>query len=328
MERINRQNSEIYEAIGSALDSLSTEKTYECLSQESVADLPMPSTDKLREIVRLCREVTFPGFFAKQPVRQSSLRHYLGMCIEELGHKLNAEIYACLCQGLCQGLCREICQGSQKYKDAIAHTSGPVVQQTLKLRAETFTADFIRWLKDLRRLMNADVEAIQEGDPAAKSKTEIIMAYPAVRAISSYRIAHKLHELDIPLIPRVITEMAHSETGIDINPEAVIGERFSIDHGTGVVIGATCVIGNNVKIYQGVTLGAKCPTSTDKTSGDYKTCQGRRHPQIEDNVVIYSQATILGPVTIGHDSVIGGNVWITHDVEPNSRIAQREYTEE
>lgn len=168
-------------------------------------------------------------------------------------------------------------------------------------------------------MLVTDVEAAYLGDPATFDRSEVIFCYPAIRAISNYRIAHRLLELGVPLIPRIIGEMAHSETGIDIHPKAQIGEFFTIDHGTGVVIGSTSIIGNNVKLYQGVTLGAKS-FPLDEQGNPIKGIP--RHPIVEDNVIIYAQATILGRVRIGKNSVIGGNVWVTSDVPPGSRILQ------
>mgnify|MGYP001518238217 CR=1 FL=1 len=157
------------------------------------------------------------------------------------------------------------------------------------------------------------------GDPAAESYGEVIFCYPAIKAISNYRIAHELLELGVPLIPRIITEMAHSETGIDIHPAAKIGTHFTIDHGTGVVIGATSIIGNNVKLYQGVTLGAK----SFPLDADGKPIKGiPRHPILEDNVIVYSNATILGRITIGSDATVGGNIWVTENVPAGARIVQ------
>ena len=166
---------------------------------------------------------------------------------------------------------------------------------------------------------DADVEAAYNGDPAAESYGEVIFCYPAIKAISNYRIAHELLELGVPLIPRIITEMAHSETGIDIHPAAKIGSHFTIDHGTGVVIGATSIIGNNVKLYQGVTLGAK----SFPLDADGKPIKGiPRHPILEDNVIVYSNATILGRITIGRDATVGGNIWVTENVPAGARIVQ------
>ena len=177
---------------------------------------------------------------------------------------------------------------------------------------------FIRRLPAVRTLLAEDVEAAYEGDPAAKSYALIVVTYPALHAIATYRIAHELHQLGVPLVPRIISEHAHARTGIDINPGAQIGRRFFIDHGTGVVIGETCDIGDNVVIYQGVTLGAIAPRAGQVLRGV------KRHPTIEDSVTIYAGATILGGDTvIGHGSVIGGNTWIVKSVEPGSKIFGR-----
>lgn len=172
---------------------------------------------------------------------------------------------------------------------------------------------FFENLPLIHRKLTQDIEAMYAGDPAAKSQSEIVRTYPGFYAVASYRIAHELHKLGIQIIPRIITEHAHSKTGIDIHPGASIGEHFCIDHGTGVVIGETTIIGNHVKIYQGVTLGA--------LSVDKKDAEKKRHPTIEDNVVVYAGATILGgETTIGHDSIIGGNVWITKSIAPFTKI--------
>ncbi|MDL2211245.1 serine acetyltransferase, partial [Bacteroides sp. OttesenSCG-928-M17] len=173
---------------------------------------------------------------------------------------------------------------------------------------------------ELRRLLATDVEAAYNGDPAAQSYGEVICCYPSIRAISNYRIAHELQTLGVPLIPRIITEMAHSETGIDIHPGAKIGAYFAIDHGTGVVIGATTIIGKNVKLYQGVTLGAK----SFPLDEEGKPIKGIiRHPIIEDDVIIYSNATILGRIVIGQGATIGGNIWVTENVPAGERIVQK-----
>ncbi len=195
----------------------------------------------------------------------------------------------------------------------------------LRLKAlpvdEAIADEFIASLPELQRLLATDVQAHYNNDPAAHSLEEVILCYPGLKAIMHYRIAHRLVQLGVPLIPRMITEQAHAMTGIDINPEAQIGESFAIDHGTGVVIGATCVIGNNVTIYQGVTLGARnFPKNSDGT-----LVKGTaRHPMLGDGVIVYANATLLGRITIGEKSVIGGNVWLTHDVPAGSTIVQRE----
>jgi len=186
-------------------------------------------------------------------------------------------------------------------------------------KAKEIAAEFIEYLPEIRRKLVADVNATYLNDPAARNLGEVIFCYPGIRAMTNYRMAHKLLELQVPLIPRYISEMAHSETGIDIHPRAKIGESFTIDHGTGVVIGSTSIIGNNVKIYQGVTLGAK----SFPLDSDGNPIKGiPRHPIVEDNVVIYSGATILGRITIGKNSVIGGNVWVTSNIPPHSKLVQ------
>jgi serine O-acetyltransferase len=185
--------------------------------------------------------------------------------------------------------------------------------------AQGLASDFISFLPEIRRVLITDVEAAYLGDPAANSRNEVIYCYPAIRAIINHRAGHQLLKLGVPLIPRIISEMGHSETGIDIHPGAEIGESFTIDHGTGVVIGSTCIIGNNVKLYQGVTLGAK----SFPLDADGNPIKGiPRHPIVEDNVIIYAQATILGRIRIGANSVIGGNVWVTKSLPPGTKLVQ------
>ena len=185
--------------------------------------------------------------------------------------------------------------------------------------ARQVAADFLAALPEVKRLVETDVQAAYEGDPAATSPMEVVMAYPGLYAVTIHRLAHVLYLLKVPILPRIMSEIAHSKTGIDIHPGATIGERFFIDHGTGVVVGETCVIGRNVKLYQGVTLGAK---SFDKDPVTGALVKGiKRHPNVEDNVVIYAGATILGgDTTIGHDSEIGGSVWLISSVPPHSRV--------
>ena len=184
--------------------------------------------------------------------------------------------------------------------------------------AKEIVDDFVAALPEVRRLVETDVQAAYDGDPAATSRMEVVMAYPGLYAVTIHRLAHVLYKLKVPIIPRVMSELAHSKTGIDIHPGATIGERFFIDHGTGVVIGETTVIGRNVRLYQGVTLGG---LSFDKDANGALVKGLKRHPNIEDNVVIYANATILGgDTTIGHDSEIGGNVWIKESVPPYSRV--------
>ena len=185
--------------------------------------------------------------------------------------------------------------------------------------AKAIVAAFMARFPEVKRLVETDVQAAYEGDPAATSPMEVVMAYPGLYAVTIHRLAHELYNLKVPIIPRIMSELAHSKTGIDIHPGATIGERFFIDHGTGVVVGETTVIGRNVKLYQGVTLGAKSFQKDPETGALVKGI--KRHPNVEDNVVIYAGATILGgDTTIGHDSEIGGSVWLIKSVPPNSRV--------
>ncbi len=281
------------------INKLSCEDSYKAVCHTHFFEHPMPSGDKLTEIVRLTREILFPGYFGDSPVRSESIHYYLGVNTEQLFDLLNKQILA--------GLCFQ-CEKNNPDK-LLEH----------KENAFGLTKKFIALLPELRRMLTTDVEAAFLGDPAAKSKGEVIFCYPAIRAILSYRMAHALVGLGVSIIPRMISEMAHSETGIDIHPQAQIGESFTIDHGTGVVIGATSIIGKNVKLFQGVTLGAKS-FPLDENGNPIKGIA--RHPIVQDDVVIYAQATILGRITIGKGSIIGGNVWITNHVPEGSKIVQ------
>lgn len=281
------------------IQSLSEPSSYQMVCHQHKLGEPLPSIVKLSKIIDLVREILFPGYFGNTSLRSNTTQHYMGVYVDELYELLSEEILA--------GMCFE-CPDQEADK----------VEKHSKKAKEDALA-FITFLPEIRRKLVADVEAIFLNDPAARNVGEVIFCYPAIRAISNYRVAHKLLELDVPLIPRFISEMAHSETGIDIHPKAQIGEKFTIDHGTGVVIGSTSIIGNNVKIYQGVTLGAKS-FPLDENGNPIKGIP--RHPIVEDDVVIYAGATILGRVTIGKGSVIGGNVWVTNDLPPYSRIVQ------
>lgn len=260
---------------------------------------PMPSVKRLEKIVEKLREIIFPGYFEGTRIYTESLEYHLGVALEWVTVKLADEVHWAMCYG-CKELEDNKCGSCRK-------------------KAEGITVNFINSLPELRRMLTADVHATYDGDPAAKDTSEIIYCYPTIRAVINYRVAHKFRELGVPLIPRIISEMAHSETGIDIHPGATIGERFVIDHGTGVVIGETCIIGNNVKVYQGVTLGAKS-FPVDEDGNPIKGID--RHPIVEDDVVVYADATVLGRITLGKGSIIGGNVFLAHSVAPNSRILQ------
>jgi Serine acetyltransferase len=261
---------------------------------------PLPSTPVLAEIIDRARSILFPGYFGNSTINSDTLEYHIGVDVEKLAKLLTKQILAGLCFE------REGCSCC--------------ATDFLRERANQLTAEFISELPELRRLLATDVLAAYNGDPAAESVGEVIFCYPAIKAITNYRIAHVLIKLGIPLIPRIITEMAHSETGIDIHPGAQIGSHFTIDHGTGIVIGATTIIGNNVKLYQGVTLGARS-FPLDENGNPIKGVD--RHPIIEDNVIIYSNATILGRITIGEGAVIGGNIWVTENVPTGGKIVQK-----
>jgi len=295
----NKEDNQFGEWADSAVRSLVDSRSFDILCYKHRTGESMPSTEKLRVIVEKVRQIIFPGYFGEINLRSETLPYYIGVLVDE--------VYELMAEQIFSGLCF-IC---------VEETDRDLTGKRDK--AEKIAADFVNGLADLRRILITDVNAAYLGDPAANSIGEVIFCYPAIRAISSYRVAHSLFMLDVPLIPRIITEMAHSETGIDINPEAIIDECFAIDHGTGVVIGSTSIIGKNVKLYQGVTLGAKS-FPLDSKGNPVKGIP--RHPIVEDNVIIYSNATILGRITIGHDSVIGGNIWVTNDLAPHSRVVQ------
>ena len=197
-------------------------------------------------------------------------------------------------------------------------------RRCLQEEAEKIAENIVLKLPKLRKILSTDVQAAFDGDPAAANLGEVIDCYPAIKALTNYRLAHELVLENVPLIPRMIAEMAHSETGIDIHPAATIGTHFTIDHGTGVVIGATCVIGNHVKLYQGVTLGAKS-FPLDKEGKPIKGIP--RHPILEDDVIVYANATILGRITIGKGAVVGANVWVTRDMKPRSKKYKQNKTD-
>ena len=263
---------------------------------------PLPSAKALEEIIGLARSILFPGFYGKPTVNITTLNYHIGVNVERLHKLLTDQILAGLC-----------------FMDT-EQTAGDCMPLYRRPQAEELATKFIERLPGIRAVLATDVDAAYNGDPAAESKAEIISCYPVIKALVNYRLAHELVKLGVPLIPRIITEMAHSETGIDIHPAAQIGHHFTIDHGTGVVIGATCIIGNNVKLYQGVTLGAK----SFPLDSDGNPIKGiPRHPILEDNVIVYSNATILGRITIGKGCIVGANIWVTEDMEPMSRKVKK-----
>ena len=266
-------------------------------------EAPLPSVEQVKNIVSLVKRIIFPDYFNKRQCHETIRSYNIGVHMEEL----------------LQTLTKQIAHGLQFGEKGSSLTS----RQQIYDEARDLALQLIETLPEIKRLLYTDVQAMFDNDPAAVNYGEIIFSYPVSNAMIHYRIAHRLHELQVPVIPCIITELAHSETGIDIHPGARIGEYFAIDHGTGVVIGETCIIGNHVTLYQGVTLGSK----SFKKDTDGNMLNIPRHPIIEDYVTIYSNASILGRITIGHHSVIGGNIWVTHDVAPNSRVQQSKAVE-
>jgi len=257
-------------------------------------DAPLPSVEALSDIVELVKIIVFPGFFDKRQIDSNIRSYHIGVNMERLLSLLRQQIELALLFD--------------------AHDKG----ETASKDSQMLAMKFIDRLPEIKRLLYTDVEAIFNDDPAVRNYSEVIFCYPVVEAMIHYRVAHELLSMGIAVIPRIITEQAHAKTGIDIHPGARIGEYFSIDHGTGVVIGETCIIGNHVTLYQGVTLGAK----NFKIESFGHPVDIPRHPIIEDNVTIYSNSTLLGRITIGHDTVIGGNIWITNSIPAHSKILQ------
>ena len=269
---------------------LATESHIQTLDRE-----PLPSTSKVVEILETLQELLFPGFFGAESFSMERLRSNIAIKMSQLRENLIEQI-----------------------ERAFAQSSD--FHQTASRTVAQITDEFLLELPRIRQVLAADVQAAYDGDPAASSRDEVISSYPSIIAVTAYRLANRLHKFGVPLIPRIMTERAHALTGIDIHPATTVGEAFFIDHGTGVVIGGTAVIGNRVKIYQGVTLGA---FSFPKDKEGNLIRDTKRHPTIEDDVVIYAGATILGGDTIiGRGSAIGGNVWLTRSVPPFSKVAQ------
>ncbi len=273
-------------------------ETYtECSRLNHLAHEPLPNRDAVADIVADLFEVLYPGYWRRQNLHIGNVAYYVGSIVDALHDKLTTQI--------ARGLRHELCHESP-HADCEA-------------MAQPKAVELLRRLPEVRKTLELDVDAAFRGDPAARSHHEIIFCYPGLQAITVYRVAHELHGLGVPFIPRMMTELAHAQTGIDIHPGATIGPGFFIDHGTGVVIGETCEIGHNVKLYQGVTLGALSFTKDGEGTlmkGDYK-----RHPTLKDGVVVYANATILGGETvIGERTVIGSNVWLTESVPPDTTV--------
>lgn len=288
------------------VERLADPKSLKGLCRQHHDGYPLPSGTELEEIISLSRAILFPGYFGKAQINLKTLKFQIGVNIERLR--------VILCNQILAGLCSEQdCHPSDKEQGALITDDDFRKKQE---KAEMLTIQLIERLPEIRNLLATDVAATYDGDPAANNYSEIISCYPVIKTLTNYRIAHQLVRLGVPLIPRIIMEMAHSETGIDIHPAAEIGKYFTIDHGTGVVIGETCIIGDNVKIYQGVTLGAKS-FPLDKDGNPLKGIP--RHPIIENNVIIYANATVLGRITIGEGCVVGANTWVMEDMAPQTK---------
>ena len=256
----------------------------------------LPSRRKVIGALQRLFEAFFPGFVGKQYLTWANIQFHVGALLDEVAEELTEQVFA-----------------------AVRHEMPEITGDRERCRAfaEDSIVHLFERLPEIRRLLLLDVQAAYDGDPAAKTFNEIIFSYPGLSAIATCRVAHELEVFGVPLLPRMMTEWAHARTGIDIHPGATIGERFFIDHGTGVVVGETTIIGANVKLYQGVTLGALSFPKDERG----KLIRGlRRHPCLEDDVIVYGGATILGDITIGRGSVIGGNVWLTHSVEPYTKV--------
>jgi len=274
----------------------------ECSRLNHLGHQPLPSREAVLDILADLTDVLYPGYARRQNLHIGNVEYYVGELIDGLHDKLTQQIARAL-------------------RHEFAAESPHVDYEAM---AQQKAIAFLAKLPDLRLVLEDDVRAAFEGDPAARSPYEIVFCYPGLEAVTVYRLAHELLTLGVPLIPRIMTEAAHSKTGIDIHPGAKIGRGFFIDHGTGVVIGETCELGRNVKLYQGVTLGAL----SFPRDGDGNLVRGRkRHPTLEDDVVVYANATILGGETVvGHHAVIGSNVWLTHPVGPYTRVLMEEPT--
>ena len=288
------------DALREAVERLSDEGSYAQLFHAYCEEEELPSGKVLQSLVELCRAILFPGYYGQARITGQTIRFHTGVSIEQLFEELSKQIYTGLC---------------------LANTSQTTSSQAAKATAERIAEEFISCLPELRSLLATDAEAMFDSDPAAQNPGEVIFCYPGFRAICNYRIAHVLYRLEVPFIPRMITEMAHSETGIDIHPGATIGHHFSIDHGTGIVIGETSVIGDYVRIFQGVSLaGAKLPPDEKGN-----TIRGiARHPILGNHVTVYSNATLIGKIHIGDGATICGNVWVAEDVPAGAIVSQPE----
>jgi serine O-acetyltransferase len=263
---------------------------------------PLPKYEEVIAATKDLKDVLYPGYRRREGLHIGNVTYHVGDLIDGLHDTLTTQIARAL-----------------QHEARVERGIDPCAdREDHQARGQQIAITFLEQIPDLRKLLAMDVQAAYKGDPACRNLDEVILCYPGLEAVTVYRLAHELHKLDVPFIPRMMTEWAHKETGIDIHPGARIGHHFFIDHGTGVVIGETCEIGNHVKLYQGVTLGA-LSFPTDAHGNLIRNM--KRHPTIEDRVVIYANATILGGKTvIGRESVIGSSVWLTHSVDPGTTI--------
>jgi serine O-acetyltransferase len=274
-------------------------QTYSEVGINHLGHCPLPSYEKVVGIIEDLKEIIYPGFRRREGLHIGNVAYHVGDLVDALHDKLTAQFARAL-----------------RHEARISE--GDNCDADFEAKAQAIAIHFLEQIPEIRKILALDVQAAYDGDPAAKSLEEIIFSYPGLEAVTVHRLAHLLYEYEMPLIPRMMTEWAHSKTGIDIHPGAKIGHHFFIDHGTGVVIGETTEIGHHVKIYQGVTLGAL----SFAMDADGNLVRGhKRHPTIEDRVVIYANATVLGGHTvIGHDSVIGASVWVTQSVGPRTTV--------
>jgi serine O-acetyltransferase len=291
MAVVRKHREEIPEIVDQLVVSCNRDDCFNHVGPE-----PIPSHEAVVDILKRIRRILYPGYFIPARVDQVNVKYYFGQETTALFEILSEQIALAI---------RHDCT---RHNQACTHCDE---------RGQEAAIDFLRAMPQLRSLLATDIRAAYAGDPAAKDYDEIIFSYPGLFAITVYRIAHRLHYQEVPMIPRIMTEYAHSRTGIDIHPGARIGESFFIDHGTGVVIGETTEIGKQVRLYQGVTLGALSLTREECES----LRNQKRHPTIEDDVIIYANATVLGGKTVlGARSVIGGNVWLTESVPPDTEV--------
>ena len=269
---------------------------------EHISDISLPAKENIITLIEDIQVLLFPGLIRQDTFDDLNLPHLIGQQTVSIYYRLKDAIEQVLCWKATEE--GKNCNELQEFGQQV----------------EIIAFEFLEYLPQLRDILSDDVEAILSGDPASVSKREIVLAYPGLQAVSVYRIANFLHKRKVPLLPRIMTEYMHSKTGIDIHPGVSIGKGFMIDHGTGIVIGETSIIKENVRLYQGVTLGALSPQNS------LANPESKRHPTIENNVIVYSGATILGDVVIGENSIIGGNVWITNDIPRESRVFLKNIT--